>query len=221
MKIILADSSDVVRIGLRTILKTKDDIEIIGEAKDNDQLGDQLDTYKTDVVLIDYTAEGFDIEEIKKLAYLHKYCKFVGITEIQNPHIIVRALQSGIYSHVKKDCDVQEIIDSVRESAAGQKFFCGKILESISNENISLEELNLSHFTCEPLSISEREEEVIRLIAEGNTNAEIAEKLCLSGHTVNTHRKNILSKLGVKNTAGIVIYAVKTGLISPNKYLFA
>lgn len=221
MKVILADSSDVVRIGLRTILKTKEDIEIIGEAKNDVQLGEQLDSYKTDVVLIDYTAEGFDIEEIKKLTHIHKYSKFVGITEVQNPHVIVRALQSGIFSHIKKDCDVQEIIDSVRESAAGQKFFCGKILESIARENICLDDLDLSSFTCEPLSISEREEEVIRLIAEGNTNAEIAEKLCLSSHTVNTHRKNILAKLGVKNTAGIVIYAVKTGLISPNKYLFA
>ena len=69
--------------------------------------------------------------------------------------------------------------------------------------------------------LSDRESEIIVLIAEGNTNAQIAEMLFLSNHTVGTHRKNIMSKLGVRNTAGIVMYAVKTNLISPNKFLFA
>ena len=68
---------------------------------------------------------------------------------------------------------------------------------------------------------SERENEIIVLIAEGLTNEQIAEQLFLSKHTVNTHRKNIMAKLGVKNTAGIVMYAVKTNLVSPNKFLFA
>jgi DNA-binding NarL/FixJ family response regulator len=69
--------------------------------------------------------------------------------------------------------------------------------------------------------LSERENEIIILIAEGLTNEQIAEQLFLSKHTINTHRKNIMSKLGVKNTAGIVMYAVKMNLISPNKFLFA
>jgi DNA-binding CsgD family transcriptional regulator len=71
------------------------------------------------------------------------------------------------------------------------------------------------------VSITERELEIITLIAEGYTNVEIAEKLFLSPHTVNTHRKNILQKLGVNNTAAIVMYAVKTQLVSPNKFLFS
>jgi DNA-binding CsgD family transcriptional regulator len=69
--------------------------------------------------------------------------------------------------------------------------------------------------------LSERENEIIVYISEGQTNAQIAENLFLSNHTINTHRKNIMAKLGVKNTAGIVMYAVKTQLVSPNKFLFA
>ena len=69
--------------------------------------------------------------------------------------------------------------------------------------------------------LSERENEIITLIAEGQTNEQIAEFLFLSKHTVNTHRKNIMAKLGVKNTAGIVMYAVKTCFVSPNRFLFA
>ena len=75
-------------------------------------------------------------------------------------------------------------------------------------------------FSCEAVIISKRECEIITLIAEGFTNQQIAEKLFLSSHTVNTHRKNIMAKLGVKNTAGIVMYAIKTNLTSPNKFLF-
>jgi DNA-binding CsgD family transcriptional regulator len=81
--------------------------------------------------------------------------------------------------------------------------------------------MDIKEFNCEAVNISERELEIIKLIAEGYTNVEIAEKLFLSPHTVNTHRKNILQKLGINNTAAIVMYAVKTNLVSPNKFLFA
>jgi len=81
--------------------------------------------------------------------------------------------------------------------------------------------MDLESFSCEPVVLSEREIEIIVHIAEGNTNVQIADMLHLSSHTINTHRKNIMAKLGVKNTAGIVMYAVKSNLISPNKFLFA
>ena len=84
-----------------------------------------------------------------------------------------------------------------------------------------LSSANFASFSCEPVLLSERENEIIVYISEGQTNAQIAENLFLSNHTINTHRKNIMAKLGVKNTAGIVMYAVKTQLVSPNKFLFA
>jgi DNA-binding NarL/FixJ family response regulator len=112
-------------------------------------------------------------------------------------------------------------VDSIRETFGGGRFFCGQILDSIRKESIDIEDLNIAEMSCEPVNISEREMEVIKLIAQGNTNQEIADKLFLSHHTVNTHRKNIMAKLGVKNTAAIVMYAVKTELVSPNHFLFS
>ena len=91
----------------------------------------------------------------------------------------------------------------------------------IKEESINIDEIDSEELNCAPVSISEREMEIIALIAEGFTNQEIAEKLFLSSHTINTHRKNIMAKLGVKNTAGIVMYAIKAQLVSPNKYLFS
>ncbi|MNE35051.1 Response regulator protein VraR [compost metagenome] len=124
-------------------------------------------------------------------------------------------------SYIKKDCDSQEIIDSIRETWRGNKFFCGQILETIRDAAIDVNDIDFDSFSCEPIMLSERETEIITMIAEGLTNVMIADSLCLSNHTINTHRKNIMAKLGVKNTAGIVIYAVKTNLVSPNKFLFA
>ena len=147
--------------------------------------------------------------------------KFIAITPEQSAQTLVDALRSGIMSYVKKDCDLSEIVNAVLETRKGNKFFCGQILETIQKAQIDVNDLDFDSFTCEAVVLSERENEIIVLIAEGYTNNKIAELLFLSNHTITTHRKNIMSKLGVKNTAGIVMYAVKTNLVSPNKFLFS
>jgi DNA-binding NarL/FixJ family response regulator len=221
MNIILADSNDLIRIGLRTILDKQTEFQIIGEAKSNEELKGLVANFHTDIVLIDYTAGGFTIDVIPLLVSKYHQLKIVAITPEQSAQTLVDALRSGVKGYVKKDCDIAEIIDSLKETSKGNKFFCGQILETIQKASIDVEDLDFDDFTCEPILISERENEIIKLIAEGQTNIQIAELLFLSNHTINTHRKNIMSKLGVKNTAGIVMYAVKTNLVSPNKFLFA
>ena len=93
-------------------------------------------------------------------------------------------------------------------------------MDRIRKESIDVKDLEKLQLGCDPIHLSGRETEVISLIAEGFTNGQVAEKLFLSAHTVTTHRKNIMSKIGVNNTAAMVMYAVKTGLVSPNKFLF-
>ena len=221
MNVILADSNDLIRIGLRTILSAQRDINISGEATNNDELLEQLNAFGASIVIIDYTSPGFDINIVPKVQQKYKRVRFLAITPEQSAQTLVDALRSGITSYVKKDCELSEIVNAVSETARGNKFFCGQILEAIQKANIDVNDLDFDSFTCEAVILSERENEIIVLIAEGYTNEQIAEQLFLSKHTVNTHRKNIMAKLGVKNTAGIVMYAVKTNLVSPNKFLFA
>ena len=221
MKVIIADSNDIVRVGLRAILASDQFNEIIGEVTCSEDLEEQVENFETDVVLIDYTAPGFSIDIVPKLLNKHKNLRFVAITPEETPTVIVDALRSGISSYIKKDCDIPEILSSIKETGAGNKFFCGQVLETIQKASINVDDLDFDGFSCEPVLLSEREMEIIKLIAEGNTNTQIAELLHLSPHTVTTHRKNIMSKLGTKNTAGIVMYAVKTNLVHPNKFLFA
>lgn len=221
MNVILADSNDLIRIGLRAILMAELHVTIVGEARNEKELVDQLKTFGASVVLIDFTSEGFSIDTIQRISAKDKSVKFLALTSAQSAQTLVDALRSGVMSYVKKDCELSEIVNAVSETNRGNKFFCGQILETIQRANIDVNDLDFESFSCEPVILSERENEIIVLIAEGHTNEMIAEQLFLSKHTVNTHRKNIMAKLGVKNTAGIVMYAVKTDLVSPNKFLFA
>ena len=219
MQLILADSNDLMRVGIRTILKTKLDVEIVGEAQSSKELMEMLASFPTEVVVIDYTSPGFNIDVLLQVRALHPNVFVLAITPEQSAQVLVDALRAGITSYVKKDCSIPEILDAVRETAKGSKFFCGQILDTIKEANLDVDDFD-DVFSCEAVLISKRECEIITLIAEGFTNQQIADKLFLSSHTINTHRKNIMAKLGVKNTAGIVMYAIKTNLTSPNKFLF-
>jgi DNA-binding NarL/FixJ family response regulator len=221
MKVVIADGNDLMRLGLRTVLTTLPTAQIIGEAKSSSELLDLIKNAEVEIVVIDYTSDGFEIDVIPKVLQKYPDVRFLAVTPEQSASTLIDALKSGVQSYVKKDCDLEEIIDAVKDTAKGKKFFCGQILETIRRSSIDVNDIDFDAFSCNAVSLSEREVQIIKMIADGLTNAQIAEELFLSNHTVNTHRKNILAKLGVKNTAGIVMYAVKTNLVSPNKFLFA
>ena len=221
MRLILADSNELIRLGIRSVLSKQTDLEIVGEAKNSKELLEIMKSFESDVVVIDYTSPGFTIDVVSQVSNLKVGANILAITPEQSAQTLVDALRSGVTSYVKKDCSLTEIVDAVKETGMGKKFFCGQILETIQAANLDVHDIDFDSFTCEPVVLSERESEIIVLIAEGYTNGQIAENLFLSNHTINTHRKNIMAKLGVKNTAGIVMYAVKMNLIPPNKFLFA
>lgn len=220
MRLIIADSNDLIRFGLRSVINKEIKAEIVGEANNSEELIGIMRSFGADVVVIDFTAPGFSIDVLLTIKKHWPQVGVLSITPDQSAQTLVDALRTGITSYVKKDCSIPEIIDAIKETSKGNKFFCGQILDTIQKANLDIEDLNTDSFSCDAVILSKRECEIIILIAEGNTNTQIADKLYLSSHTVNTHRKNIMSKLGVKNTAGIVMYAVKTDLISPNKFLF-
>ena len=221
IRVVIADDSQLIRLGLDVVLSKQDDIQVVGEAENTEALLNILDEVQANVLLIDFTAEGFSLESIPQVLNKHPEIGVVAITPDQEGTTIVNALKAGVRSYVKKNCDFDEITSSVRETSKGAKFFCGKILETIHQVDIDPNDESFESFNCEPVNLSLREQEIITLIAEGLTNGQIAEKLFLSTHTVNTHRKNIMQKLGVKNTASIVMYAVKANLINVNKFLFS
>ena len=219
--IIIADSSTIGKIGLRAVIDKLDGFQVINEVETSSELLECYNTSNPDLVIIDFLSEGFEIDVIVKIKREYIDSKILAVTPMQSSQIFVHAMRAGVDSYIKKSCNLQEIIDAIKITSSGTSFFCGKIIEEIRKASIDVDELcNVDELPCDAIELSKREKEVLYLISEGNTNSEIAEILFLSSHTVTTHRKNIMIKLGVKNTAGIVMYAVKSGLVSPNKFLF-
>ncbi len=220
--VIIADSNDLARIGLRSLFSENDKINVISEVKDKLELKEALKESLPKLVVIDFTSKGFSIEDVAQLKRKYRKLNWLAITVEQSSLTLINAIKSGITSYVKKDCDSKEITDAVIQTARGEKFFCGQILDAIQRNSINTEELIIEgELSCEPIVLSKREEEILRFIAEGYTNVEIADRLFLSAHTINTHRRNIMQKLGVNNTVGMVMYAVREGMVNPNRFLFS
>ena len=219
-RILIADSNQLVACGLQATLRSHGMDQVVGQARSEQEMFELIDLFSPDLVILDFVTSGFSVESIIRLKAKGRI-RVLALTDAQRGVTLVNALRAGVDGYVKKDCDLQEIVEAVRETQCGRKFFCSQILDTIKREGINLESLNVVDPDCAGVSLSKRELQVIRLIAEGFTNPQISEKLFVSPHTITTHRRNILQKLGVNNTASVVLYAVQAGLVSPNKFLFA
>lgn len=212
IKVLLADNNYLIREGIKSILSRHKDIEVIGEVDNSKELYAIVEKQHPTVVMIDYCC--FGIENLRNLLESTTSSKILGITNELSYNAVEEVMNTGIHGHIFKDCDRNEIVDAVYAMVKGEKFFCGKILETIAKKD-EIDSRPVS-YSCQAVNISFREAEVIKLIAEGLTNKEIAEKLCLSNHTVTTHRKNIMNKLGINNTAALVLYAIKENIVKAN-----
>ena len=218
--IVIADSSPVFRHGLEQILLKRGIGSTIVHAENGKKLQAVLTPNAPELVIIDCMAPKFSVDDVLACQRVHPGQKMLAITAAHSGQSIVHALRAGITSYVKKDCSMEEVLEAIDETSAGGTFFCGQILAAIEADSISVDDLETADASCDPIVLSNREIEVLTLISEGLTNVQIAEKLFLSSHTVNTHRKNIMQKLRVNNTAAMVMYAVKSGFVSPNRFLF-
>jgi DNA-binding NarL/FixJ family response regulator len=174
-----------------------------------------------DVLIVDQTCTEFS----SALLFVRELFPLVSVLAINNKaerETILNAFDDGATSYLLKECDRNEIIEAIKATASRERFMCGKIADCLMNDKPKDSGVTSRDFvSCEGAKISGRELEIIRLIAEGYSNIEIADHLCLSAHTVTTHRKNIMGKLQVNNTAGLVMYAIRNNLLDPNKYLFS
>jgi DNA-binding NarL/FixJ family response regulator len=217
IRITIADSHFLSRKGLAVVLNENTDFILLAEALSTSDLVNQSKFYAPDLIIIDYTSSNYTLEGLQQIVKKYPAAKLLAITQPLPANKISQALNSGVTSHLLKDCDQDEIIEAIYKTIKGEQFMCGKIVTDILQSKTA--EISIS--SCEGLNISEREMEIIKLVAEGYSNKEVADKLFLSTHTVTTHRKNIMNKLGVNNTAGLVLFAVRENLISPNHFLFA
>ena len=212
--VIIADSSELILQGLKNIFEQISESNTF-LAPDATSLENYISTVAEPLLVIDYTSSGFSLDNVVKLKNENVNLKILAITPYTNANTIVQAVQAGVESHLKKECSI-----SAKKLNIKTTIFCDDIVKQMRNEQIDIEKIQFKSLDPSTVQLSERELQIIQFIAEGYTNSQIAAIVYLSNHTINTHRKNIMKKLGVNNTAGIVMYAVKTEMVSPNQFSF-
>ena len=220
IEVFIANESFLIREGLKVLLNREKEIKIVGEASNSEELKEKAIACQPDVLIIDHSGEKLSLDSIGFIGSMLPKTYLLGITQLQPKQNMISAIEAGIKSHVLDVCSAKEIKEAVFATARGEKFFCGTIMDSLVDGDEMILEGNISSIGCDPVKISDRELEIIKYIAQGYTNKGIADCLFISTHTVMTHRKNIMNKLGINNTAGLVMYAVKENLVEPSQYKF-
>lgn len=218
IKVLIADKNFLSRVGLELLVGELKGFDLAPSVcGEKEALINQLQISKPNLLIADFISLGISINELKSICKKYTKTKFLIITEWLSKKESVEVLESGITSFLLKECDKIEILEAINSTIKGEKFICGKIVRFLSaSSEIKSSNSFIKSISCDGFQVTNREVDIIRGIAEGLPNKLIAVKLNLSTHTVNTHRKNIMAKLGVKNTAGIVMFAVKNKLLETN-----
>ncbi len=213
VRIVLADDHTILREGLRALLSADPDFEIIGEAGDGREAVRWVEKMGPDLLLMDLSMprmSGMDaISEIKKR---YPETKIIALTVHKTEEYLLSTLQAGVDGYVLKDATHDELVMAIHSVMAGKRYLSPGISEKVIEGYLDGKEDSLAASSWQKLS--QREREVLKLIAEGYKNKEIAEDLCISLKTVEKHRANLMKKLDLHNAAVLTVYAVEKGLVS-------
>jgi NarL family two-component system response regulator LiaR len=208
IKVLLVDDHEMVRIGLAAVLGTEEGIEVVGEAS-NGQEGIRLALeYRPDVVLMDLVMDGMDgIETTKKLLQQLPDCKVIVLTSFLDDEKMYPVLEAGAFSYLLKTSRASEIAQAIRAAAKGQSVLESQVASKLMNR------FRQPKAAAPHEELTEREMEVLKLIAAGKSNQEVADELFIGIKTVKFHVTNVLAKLGVEDRTQAAIYAFKHGLV--------
>jgi DNA-binding NarL/FixJ family response regulator len=203
VKVLLVDDHQVVRRGLRTFLEVQDDIEVVGEAGDGEEGVARAEELRPDVVLMDVRMPGSDgIEALRRLRSLGNPARVLVVTSFTERRTVVPALRAGAAGYLYKDVDPDALAAAIRSVHAGHTVLQPEVAEALlSQENGPGEGRGGT--------LTDRERDVLGLIADGRSNREIARSLYLSEKTVKTHVSNILMKLDVSDRTQAALWAVR------------
>jgi len=208
--VLLADDHKLIRQGMKAMLGSENDIQVIGEAADGTEALSMVESKKPDVVLLDVMMPNLNgIEVAYQIHQRGLKTRVVILSMHANASYAVRALHNGALGYVIKDADFSEIIAAIRSACVGKRYISNLIADEVLEMLLSNEGEKSGSIDV----LSGREREVLQLIAEGNTNTAIANKLTLSVRTIEAHRARIMAKLHINSQAELVRLAVQQGLV--------
>ncbi|RUT71322.1 DNA-binding response regulator [Flavobacterium cupreum] len=209
IKILIADDHTMFLQGIISLLEQESNIEITGKAINGLEALEIIQKQTIDLLILDISMpemDGIELSKIVKKKYPE--IKILVVSTHSNVSIISRLIRIGVNGYLLKNAEKAELLQAINTIADGADYFSEETEEKHLSNNLRIEK-QVSTLT----ELSSREKEILVLIAHEYNTAEIAEKTFISLNTVNTHRKNLLSKLNAKNTAGLVKYAVENGLV--------
>lgn len=213
IRLLLVDDHTLVRQGIRSLLETQDDMEVVGEASGGHEAISMAGDLRPDVTLMDLAMPDMNgMEATRQIKKQHPEIQVLALTMHSTDDYLFRALESGASGYVLKEADATELATAVRAVHAGGAYIYPPLAKRLVEQfllRIGSGEERTSYG-----SLTSREQDILRFIGDGLTNEEIAKQLVLSVHTVQTHRSNIMKKLGLHNRAQLVTYAARVGLIT-------
>ena len=214
VKVVIADDHEIFRDGLKLVLQKQKDIFVAGEAADGRELIELVKHQLPDVVVTDVKMPNLDgVAAAKYLAEHYPSIGVIALTMFDEEDLIVDMLEAGAKGYLLKNADKSEILEAVHTVANNQPHYCRLTSQKLASM-VAKSKFNL-HLKKEKTAFNEREKEIICYICDGLTNKEIGEKIFLSVRTVEGLRLKIIEKMNVKNTAGIIVYAIRENLYSP------
>jgi DNA-binding NarL/FixJ family response regulator len=211
--IVLADDHQMVRQGLRGLLEEEPDFSIAGEAADGLQTIDLVDRVKPDVLVIDLMMPGLSgLEVTRQVRQRSPRTHIVILSMYSNEAYVLEAIRNGAAAYVLKDSSAADLVHAVREVVAGRRYLSPPLSErAIETYAEKAKSTSLDPYE----TLTTRERQVLHLAAEGYTNTEIGDRLSISPRTVETHRANLMRKLGLESQTDLIRYALHRGIIPP------
>ena len=210
-KIVLADDHHVVRQGLRSLLEAESDFSVIGEAGDGLEVTQLVERLRPDVLVLDLMMPSLNgLEVTRQVSQRSPRTHVVILSMHANEAYVLEALRAGAVAYVLKESTSAELVRAVREAVAGRRY----LSPPLSERAIEAYMQKAESATLDPYeTLTAREREVLHLVAEGHTNAEIADRLFISRRTVETHRANLMRKLGLRTQTDLISYALRRGIL--------
>lgn len=215
-RIFLVDDHPLLRQGLKAVLDQQADLQVVGEAANGTEAIGQMEADQVDLVIMDYHLKAeLGPDAIQRIRALFPEIYFLALSSYDEKEIIQKMVKAGAISFVLKDAEQSELLAAVRATSQGKSWFSSEISQILLQD--LLPNAGNKHadktFVCTPEELTRREIEVLKLIAAEHTNREIAELLFISAKTVDNHRSNLLQKIGARNTAGLVKFALHYDLV--------
>ena len=218
IRILIADDHAVVRSGLRLLINSQKDMEVVGEAKDGREVLPAVKATRPDIALVDLSMPGGGgMQAIAQLRREEPMVRVVALTMHDDPDYLRSVLSAGGFGFVVKRSADSDLISAIRAASRGERFVDPSIGESLVQE--ILRESAPGAGESGEIRLSPREREVLGLLARGHTNAEIAEKITVSVKTVETYRARLSQKLGLHTRAELVRYAMSRGILKSDEGL--